>query len=100
MLRRAPIVSFRLITFLAFSMLGLLPTAHATRDVTGQWSPNSDPSQNGYAVHMMLLRGDGQPDHSRVLWWFGDANNVFNGIEWGWSQTSSGCDAFDNFSLL
>ena len=97
---RALIVPFRLVTLLAINMLGLLPPARATLDVTGQWSPNSAASQNGYAVHMMLLRGDSQPYHSRILWWYGSDNSGFSGTEWGWSQTSSGCGAFDSFSPI
>ncbi len=72
----------------------------ATPDVTGQWTPNSTASSNGYAIHMLLLRGDGQPYHSRILWWSGEGNGVFQGSEWGWRNASSGCNAFPDTTSI
>ena len=59
----------------------------------GKWSAIKDWSGGNpskYAVHMMLLRGDGAPHHSRLMWFQGQPLGVFNGGEWGWRSIDSG----------
>ncbi|MBI5709561.1 MAG: hypothetical protein HZC42_04540, partial [Candidatus Eisenbacteria bacterium] len=108
--RRAPRVAFPsvlhqpfLTLVLALAILGGPRPALATGDVTGQWSPNADSSRGQpgrYAIHLVLLRGDAQPYHSRILWWSGDRFGSFSGSEWGWRPASPGCDAFPDTSSL
>ncbi|NOT33719.1 MAG: hypothetical protein HOP12_06050, partial [Candidatus Eisenbacteria bacterium] len=67
---------------------------------TGAWSPASDwsPTDNYHAVHLALLRGDGNPDHSRVFWWLNDVRvgqtTQFHGGLRGWTPGSDGCGVF------
>lgn len=64
---------------------------------TGQWTPDSVNWSEGnverYAVHMMLLRGDNKPYHSRILWFQGEdlSLNTLYGGEWGWTPGNDGC---------
>lgn len=73
----------------------------------GQWTPpqwwRGDSTNNRYAVHMMLMAGDGAPYHSRILWYggLGGGENLRGG-EWGWTPGSEGCSSYPagNFTLL
>src|SRR5437867_1031067 len=47
---------------------------------------------SSYAVHLALLRGDGAPDHSRVLYWFSSKPGHFYGQERGWSPGNDDCN--------
>lgn len=52
----------------------------------GRWSPRSS-SWNGTAIHMALLRGDGSPYHSRIVWWQSEGTSpTFVGGQWGWKS--------------
>lgn len=72
------------------------PTHALTGDSTGHWTQNTwywnhgDP--NVYAIHMMLLRGDDSPYHSRILFGSFDNGSTFLGGEWGWSKSNDGCN--------
>ena len=72
--------------------------AHATYDVSGHWSPSADSSAGNtsrYAVHLLLLRGDGVPYHSRILYWRAIRDNQFHGRQWGWKKdVDDGCQTF------
>lgn len=74
---------------------------------SGQWTPaqpwGGDNTNNRYAVHMMLMAGDGLPYHSRILWYggLGGGSNLRGG-EWGWTPGGDGCSNYPNanFTLL
>lgn len=82
------------------------PTAgHAVG--SGKWTPKFDwassaPSDRRTAIHMMLLRGDGVPYHSRVFWYGGEPLHEFKGRLWGWNPVSDSCDSFPttNFTAI
>lgn len=86
--------------------------AHPTATLAvgmGRWTPKFDwatiaESDRRTAVHMMLLRGDGAPYHSRVLWFGGEPHNVFKGGTWGWNPntTIDDCNAYPtaNFTAI
>ena len=62
----------------------LVPPASADYSTTGHWTPPADWHLEGtqtdnlkYAVHLVLLRGDGSPYHSRILWWRAEKQDEF-----------------------
>lgn len=73
----------------------------------GQWTPptwwGGNSTNNRYAVHMMLLAGDGDPYHSRILWYggLGGGENLRGG-EWGWTPGNDACGSYPtgSFTLL
>jgi hypothetical protein len=68
----------------------------------GKWSPSMDwsgGSLSKYAVHMVLLPGDDNPYHSRVVWYRGENATTFFGGEWGWLTGNDGCTAFPTGSF-
>ena len=80
------------------ALIAPLP-ASATYSITGRWTPPADWHLEGtqvdklkYAVHMVLIRGDGDPYHSRVLWWRAEKQDEFRGGQWGWKAPTSGDD--------
>ena len=81
---------------LAWSLLFLPGVALAQLSQTGRWTPYSDWSgsefQKKYAVHMILLRADGNPYHSRIFWFRGQTLGSFRGAEWGWTPPTDGCE--------
>jgi hypothetical protein len=63
----------------------------------GMWASSGDSmagNDQRYAVHMMLVPGDNNPYHSRIVWFRGEAPGQFNGAEWGWLTGNDGCSAF------
>ncbi len=73
----------------------------------GAWSPTRDWSRGHserYAVHLLLLKGDGNPHHSRVLWFHKQllGPDVMLGGQWGWTPGNDGCSDFPdaNFAQL
>ncbi len=78
---------------LAWASLGpLVSPVHAER---GQWTPISQLYNWGGAVHMALVRGDGNPYHSRVVSWAGGGDvKVF-----GWQPGVSGCANWPTSSI-
>ena len=81
---------------LALALVGLPGGARADR---GRWTPPANWAQGDqarYAVHMMLLRGDNNPYHSRILWFEGEntfppAAPIFEGGEWLWKPVGDTC---------
>lgn len=72
----------------------------------GQWTQPGQPGDDWsggnslkYAVHMVLVPGDGNPYHSRVLYWRGATPTRFDGGEWGWRTGNDGCAAFPSSSF-
>ena len=60
----------------------------------------AESSQARFAVNMLLLRGDSQHYHSRILWWgnegvIGNAplDSLYGG-EWGWTPGNDGCSSY------
>src|SRR6266487_3765225 len=51
-------------------LLGALAFATPALAYPGRWTPTTPLS--GTAVHLSLLRGDGNPYFARVVWWQGD----------------------------
>lgn len=64
---------------------------------TGRWSPTQN--WGNIAIHMLILPGDGNPDHSRILWWSGEQSGQFFGGQWGWSPGGDSCSAFHGSSF-
>jgi len=67
----------------------------------GRWSPASNWARGDiarYAVHMVLLRGDNNPYHSRILWFQGEdtlgTRPTFEGGEWLWRPAPDTCACF------
>lgn len=91
---RARCVLVRVVLLAAGCVVGTV--AYADQ---GQWTPAVDWSYasgevSAYAIHMVLLPGDGQPYHSRLLWWNGHKADGFAGREMGWLPGTEGCDSF------
>ena len=91
-----------LLAALAVMLLGFHSTAQPH---PGRWSPSADWSsgdERNYAVHLVLLPGDGNPYHSRVLWWMGQRADTMWGGQWGWTPGNEGCATFPtaNFADL
>jgi hypothetical protein len=81
-------------------MLPWFSSAYAA--ITGRWTPSVDWSGGNpdkYAVHLVLLPGDGAPYHSRVLWWAHDRGGTVFGGQMGWKPGSEGCAAFPSTSF-
>ena len=55
----------------------------------GQWSPVASWETNAVPLHLALVRGDGDPFHSRIVWWGNYGGGVF-----GWRADGAGCNAF------
>ena len=94
------------VLFLAASAISLTVAASIVRAYPGRWTvPSADWSSGdnrNYAVHLALVPGDGNPYHSRVLWWHGaNESDVFAG-QWGWTPGNEGCASFPsaNFDSL
>lgn len=71
---------------------------------SGRWTPDLDMAQvpgwpEGIAVHLMLLKGDGNPYHSRVVWLKGRTPNAWFGGEWGWNPASDACTSWPTTSF-
>ena len=82
---------------LPFVMTAILLAAPAAGSASlGKWTPkvNWDPTGNRIAIHMLLLRGDGAPYHSRVLWFGSEDHGVFKGGLWGWKTGNDGCTSY------
>ena len=70
------------LTLLALAAtLNLFLHAPAAFAYGGQWSASQ--TWTGTAVHMSLLRGDGVPYHSRIVWWQAEAVDSIIGGQWG-----------------
>ncbi len=63
---------------------------------SGQWSPLQPDPLPGVPIHMALVRGDGAPFHSRVVWWGAEAGHM--GVL-GWKAESADCDGFPDTVL-
>ncbi len=85
-------------------LLTATSAAQATYDVSGHWTPSADSSagnENRYAVHMLLLRGDGNPYSARILWWRAERDGLFHGRQWGWKpEVDDGCQSFPSDTSL
>ena len=69
---------------------------------TGRWTAVSDWAQGNnqrYAIHLLLLRGDHRPYHSRVLWFRGEGGSQFSGGQWGWQASQDTCLAWPTASF-
>lgn len=67
-----------------------------------RWGSESDPFS--HAVHLILMPGDGNPYHSRILWWREEkergGTTTFYGGQWGWKQVSDyNCVAYPDASF-
>lgn len=89
------------------ALIAMFSTVSAYAVGSGMWTPkhdwasSADPDQRT-AIHMMLLRGDGAPYHSRVMWFGGEPLSVFKGGIWGWRFLSDSCVSFPttNFEAI
>jgi hypothetical protein len=74
-------------------LLGALAFATPALAYPGRWTPTT--TLSGTAVHLSLLRGDGNPYFARVVWWQGDdrVGNVVGG-QWGWKPGLYGCSVW------
>jgi hypothetical protein len=78
----------------------------ALADDKGKWTqpeywgehPDGPVNAGTYAVHLMLLRGDGNPDHSRILYYVAQNHAqaaqpapYFAGRERGWNPGNDYC---------
>jgi hypothetical protein len=68
---------------------------------SGAWGP--DPNDR-YAVHQVLIPGDGNPYHSRILWFRGEKYQspppyLFRGGEWGWRSGNESCVEYPSSSF-
>lgn len=71
--------------FVVLAVLAWPGPVHAVG--AGKWSTKcawSDTVDRKTAIHMLLLRGDDAPYHSRVMWFGGQPLDVFKGGIWGW----------------
>ena len=87
------------LTVIVVAVLGAilaLAAAHARADNLGQWSPAQTDPMPGVQVHMALVRGDGAPFHSRVVWWGAAVGHI--GVL-GWRNDGAGCAAFPDPTL-
>ena len=81
-------------------MSTLAPPARTyTLNETGRWTPPY--ALSGIQVHMALLPGDGQPYHSKVLWWYGRGHHehTYAGIL-RWTPGEYTCTSFPGTSLI
>jgi hypothetical protein len=62
----------------------------------GKWTPTHD--MGGTAIHMALLPGDGDPYHSRIVWWQAKTTGRVGG-EWGWKTGNESCAAWPSTSF-
>ena len=81
---------------IAFVSIGLtLGITSSSSSDLGKWTAHQrwGLDNNTYAVHLMLMRGDGNPDHSRILYWrtHQPGDPTFRGEEIGWSPGNDGC---------
>jgi len=94
-------------TLVALALAQSIPfteQGYATLGTTGQWTPKENWANNDgarYAIHLILLPGDGSPYHSRVLYW-GHERDGFHGGEWGWTSGNDSCGVFptSNFASI
>lgn len=87
---------------IAASALVFLSSASPALAHPGRWTPPSD-SWGAIAVHMALLRGDGGPFHSRVLWWQSEGSGgTLVGGQWGWKPLvgSADCSSYPDSALV
>ena len=67
-----------------------------------QWTPAVNwaaPGSNAYAVHMVLMAGDGSNHHSRILWFRGHGGAGLQGGEWGWQPGNESCASYPSGSF-
>ena len=91
--RQACSITFALLLFL------LVPTASAAH--TGRWTPTyamHETWPDAIGVHLMLLKGDSNPYHSRVVWLKGRSTAWFGG-EWGWLPATDNCTSWPTSSF-
>ena len=68
----------------------------------GRWSDAVSWNASGfnrYAIHMVLVPGDGNPYHSRILWYRGETPTRFDGGEWGWAPGAIDCASYPGSSF-
>ncbi len=96
--RVKPTFANRLCATAMVAAMTAVPTSAFAQATTGRWSPPEsfpgvdDP--NRYAIHMVLLPGDGNPYHSRILWWSVEKPLRLHGTQWGWNANDNDCLAF------
>jgi hypothetical protein len=69
-------------------VLALVPLSRVDAAGSAQWTPAvnwATAGSNAYAVHMVLMAGDGTSYHSRILWFRGHGGSGLQGGEWGWN---------------
>src|SRR5947207_12341929 len=91
-------ICFTVLRFLA-SVLLLCGSPSSALSGRGVWSPPR--TSTGTAIHMALLRGDGSPYHSRVIWWESEGVSTFVGNQLGWRiRDDDGCIAYPDSALI
>ena len=81
----------------ALALSSLAQITYAGIGNTGRWTAPTDWAQGQnqrYAIHLLLLRGDERPFHSRVIWFRGEAGSQFLGGQWGWQASQDTCIAW------
>ena len=86
--RTCPPTRFHLPTALLATFLFLVAVPRPAFAQAGKWTP-PDSTIGGTAVHVALIPGDGQPFHSRILWWQEEGSTSFVGGQWGWRDSSA-----------
>ncbi|MEO5616657.1 MAG: kelch repeat-containing protein [Candidatus Eisenbacteria bacterium] len=97
-------ISIAILALLA-AAVSFVPIAPFALADVGQWSQSRDWSRGNeqrYAVHAILLRGDGSPHHSRIVYFHNQLPDTTLGGQWGWTPGNDGCGTFPdaNFALL
>ena len=87
-------------TAFAALLLGLPSSSESSSP--GRWTPSVDwtaGDYNKYAVHLVLLPGNGNPYAARILWWRGERSGAIWTGQWGWKPGNEGCAAFPGASF-
>lgn len=86
---------------LALTLAAVLQLGSAAAAGSGRWTPKVEWATNRYAIHMMLMPGDGAPHHSRILWFSGESGDTptFFGGLWGWAPATDDCASYPSSSF-
>ena len=96
---RAPRCVFLLPLVVTSSFLVAATAFSYTLDQTGRWTPAV--ALGGTEVHMALLPSDGNPWHSKVMWWYGlGEHELFYGGLLKWKPGEYNCDSFPGTNLI